>query len=466
MNDKIPELKDFFELFKEEMEKSSKNNGMKPLPIQESKQQKNNVLIEKTLGIISGNTTTKTSDPLTPLDQQFITKKDFEKHYKEFISRVQHQLSTIGGGGEVNFRYLDDVKRNTMTNSNDNWVLEYDSANGKVQFTNEIGPIEIIKFDPTHDITTHTHETGYVCWNNADETLNIFHPNGVVQQVGQETFGYVRNNTGNTIPNGAAVRFSGAEQNGTARLEVSPMLADGTYPSLHVFGIATENIADGEDGKVTIWGKVREINTSDWEVGDILYVSPTIEGGLTNVKPTAPDNCIPIAAVLRKDATQGEIFVRPTVEQQKLYGSFSDTTDQTVSNVNEATEITFNNEEFSSGISIDSIDNSKIIFSDSGMYGVNINIQILSTNSSAKNVRVWIRKNGVDVPYSSRVISIVGNNVYNVFSVSHDISFDANDYLQIMWAASDTTISLKAAPSTAFAPSSPSVQINIDQRAL
>lgn len=403
-------------------------------------------------------------DPLTPLDQNFVTFKDMNDHYTLFINRIQQQLASIGGGGEVNFRYLDDVNRSTMTGSNDNWVLEYDSATGGVQFTTDIGPIESVRFDTTH-VDDHT-ETGTLCWNKDDQTLNLHHPNGVKQQIGQELYGYVRNKTGSTISNGTAVQFAGAEQNGTARLLVSPMLADGSVSSLFVFGVATENIADGDDGRITVWGKVRGLDTSDWEVGDLLYVSPTVAGQMTNVKPTSPDNSIPVAAVLSKDAEDGEIFVRPTIEQQMLYGTFSDSTDQTVANPNEATAITLNTTENTFGVSIDSVDSSKVVFSQSGMYSIGINIQLLSTNSSAKNVWFWIRKNGVDIPLSSRVVSVVGNSVYTVFEVTHNISFEANDYLQLMWAASDATISLKAVPTTAFAPASPSVHLHIDQGAL
>ena len=49
----------------------------------------------------------KTSDPLTPLDQNFVTLEDLNKHYKLFLNRIQQQLSTLGGGGETNLTYMD-----------------------------------------------------------------------------------------------------------------------------------------------------------------------------------------------------------------------------------------------------------------------------------------------------------------------------------------------------------------------
>jgi hypothetical protein len=49
----------------------------------------------------------KTSDPLTPLNQNFATLDDLQNHYKLFLNRIQQQLSTLGGGGETNLTYMD-----------------------------------------------------------------------------------------------------------------------------------------------------------------------------------------------------------------------------------------------------------------------------------------------------------------------------------------------------------------------
>ena len=49
----------------------------------------------------------KTPDPLSPLNQNFATLDDLQKHYKLFLSRIQQQLSTLGGGGETNLAYMD-----------------------------------------------------------------------------------------------------------------------------------------------------------------------------------------------------------------------------------------------------------------------------------------------------------------------------------------------------------------------
>jgi len=70
-------------------------------------------------------------DPLTPLDQNFVTFDDLKDHYRLFINRVQQQLMSLGGGGEVNLRFLDDIDRSTIA---DGKILSYDATTAKFKF--------------------------------------------------------------------------------------------------------------------------------------------------------------------------------------------------------------------------------------------------------------------------------------------------------------------------------------------
>ena len=69
------------------------------------------------------------SDPLTPTDQNFATLDDLAGHYRLFINRIEQQLSTLGGGGEVRLEFLDDVDRDTALI--DGRVLAYQASTGK-----------------------------------------------------------------------------------------------------------------------------------------------------------------------------------------------------------------------------------------------------------------------------------------------------------------------------------------------
>ena len=87
-------------------------------------------LIEKSLGLLAEPSDVKQqNDPLTPLDQKFATLDDLQKHYKLFLSRIQQQLSTLGGGGETRLEFLDDVNRNSV--KSDHKFLRYDAPSQK-----------------------------------------------------------------------------------------------------------------------------------------------------------------------------------------------------------------------------------------------------------------------------------------------------------------------------------------------
>ena len=76
---------------------------------------KENIIVEKSLGLLAEPSDIKQqNDPLTPLDQKFATLDDLQSHYKLFLSRIQQQLSTLGGGGETRFEFLDDVVRDSV----------------------------------------------------------------------------------------------------------------------------------------------------------------------------------------------------------------------------------------------------------------------------------------------------------------------------------------------------------------
>jgi len=87
-------------------------------------------------GLLNEPPDTKNSDPLTPLDQKFVTLDQLQNHYRLFINRIQQQLSTIGGGGETRLKYLDDIVGiATNASAYDGKYLKYNHSLGKFEFT-------------------------------------------------------------------------------------------------------------------------------------------------------------------------------------------------------------------------------------------------------------------------------------------------------------------------------------------
>ena len=91
-------------------------------------------------GLLNEPPQTKNEDPLTPLDQNFVTVDDLNKHYGLFINRIQEQLATIGGGGETRLKYLDDIVGiATNPGSYNGKFLKYDHSIGKFVFDDPAG---------------------------------------------------------------------------------------------------------------------------------------------------------------------------------------------------------------------------------------------------------------------------------------------------------------------------------------
>ena len=314
-------------------------------------------------------------------------------------------------------------------------------------------------------------ESGTLCWNVEDGTLNLTQLNGVVQQIGQEQYAYVRNNSGSTISNGTCVRFNGSSQNGSSRLAVAPFMADGTYPTLYGLGVATQDISDGQLGYVTVWGSVREINTTGstvgetWQIGDVLYAHPTVTGAMTKFKPTAPHNVMPVAAVLKVDSADGEIFVRPTIEQRMAYGVFIRNSSYDFVSANTAYAIPLTTTETSNGISLSS-PVSRVTVSQSGLYQIDITAHFGSTGG--QNDRdigyIWLRKNGIDIPNTMRRCGVDGALAAGVTLTStRVVSLNANDYIEVVIAVSNVRAYLNSSTATAVGPSTAALEINVTQ---
>ena len=176
---------------------------------------------------------------------------------------------------------------------------------------------------------------GELAWNNSDGTLDLGMKGGnVVQQIGQEIFYEVRNDTGDVIENGTAVYESGVTV-GSGRIIASPFTADGSVREVRFLGLATEDINNGVNGFVTNFGYVRGLDTrgteetaisvgdEDWQVGDVLYAHPTVAGKLTNIQPK---HKIYVAILIVRHQNVGVLFVRPS-----SYGHIDDIHDVSIS---------------------------------------------------------------------------------------------------------------------------------------
>jgi hypothetical protein len=93
--------------------------------------------------------------------------------------------------------------------------------------------------------------------------------------------------------------------------------ADSVANSETAFGIVAEDIADSSNGFVAINGIIHGLNTNAFTEGDILYLSPTVAGAITNVKPASPNYIVVIGYVAKKSAVDGHILLHVQIDTRQ-----------------------------------------------------------------------------------------------------------------------------------------------------
>jgi hypothetical protein len=322
--------------------------------------------------------------------------------------------------------------------------------------------LDYIQFRNTHTVAK---QAGTLNWGYQYGHLQFTHIGGLTQEIGLDILAHAVNTSGVTISKGQPVYYTGVT---SGEPTFAKFIADGTIPSHKIMGLSSEDTIDGDEGHITLSGFIRNVDasgsayTETWATGDLLYTHPTISGGLTNVKPTAPNICLPMATVIINSSTVGILYVRATIEQQLHYGSFSDSTDQTAAAANTAYALTFDTSAASNGVSIGT-PTSRIVCAQSGLYEFSFSAQITSSSASTKTLWFWARKNGTDIANTAMKSSVSGSNVTVTASRSIFFSMAAGDYIEAMWATDDINVTIEAAPSTAFAPATPSVIMAVSQ---
>ena len=209
----------------------------------------------------------------------------------------------------------------------DGSLATFPSLTGYVPYTGatqdvDLGEFELkagqVEFDQT---PTGTAGVAVMRWNDSDGTVDLGLKGGnVTLQVGQEQILRVVNKTGANLLESQyrAVRIRLAAEGGSQGQRLAVVLAQGNNDtnSTDTIGIVTENITDNQEGFICTSGIVRGINTTGslqgetWADGDVIYLSPTIPGAITKVKPTAPDHSVVLGYVIYAHNVNGKIFVK------------------------------------------------------------------------------------------------------------------------------------------------------------
>lgn len=199
----------------------------------------------------------------------------------------------------------------SSASSTDNAITRFDGTTGKV-IQNSVATLDdggnLAGIPTITDINYIDFNTGYsttlgagqLGWNGND-TLGLGMIGGnVIQHIGEDQFFYCK--ASSAITKGQVVMFTGAVgASGVPRGAPATGITDGTY----IMGIAAESIASNGFGLVQAFGTLRNVNTSGYSDGDVLWYDPAVTGGLTATKPSAPNVKAQMAAVINGGSSGG-----------------------------------------------------------------------------------------------------------------------------------------------------------------
>lgn len=143
-------------------------------------------------------------------------------------------------------------------------------------------------------------------------------------------------------------------------------------------------------------------------------------------------------------------------------GLFFSTVDQTLAVVDTAYPITFNQTYLNNEVALQSGSTSKIQVSVDGVYNFQLSAQLKSTNSSGKDVQIWIKRNNVTIGYSSHRYTVEGSDNHMNVSWNFDIDLAAGEYIEMQWGANDTNVTLETIPASAPYPAAASVVMAVN----
>jgi hypothetical protein len=191
-----------------------------------------------------------------------------------------------------------------------NKIVSKDDATG---INSGISLADYVDFDTVAAPAT---AVGRLFWNDQDGTLDVGLKGGsVTLHIGQKQVIRIVNKIGSSLSaaNYQCVKISGAQGQ---RPKVALAQANNDANSADTIGLVNETIANNQEGFVCTGGTITNINTTgslqgeSWNDGDVLYLSGTVAGRLTNVKPQAPIHTVIVGFVIYAHNNQGKIYVK------------------------------------------------------------------------------------------------------------------------------------------------------------
>lgn len=186
-----------------------------------------------------------------------------------------------------------------------------------------------------------------------------------------------------------------------------------------------------------------------YAVGDILYCDTTDH--LTKLSKPSSD------ALLKMSSAGIPSWKVPA------YGAFYSTTNFTPA-ATTPTALTYNNTQYSSGVSIGT-PTSRVVIATAGIYNVQFSIQLENSSATIDDCVIWMKVNGTNVTDSAGWIYVPAKhgavNGQLIATWNYFYQFAANDYFELYFMNTAGTTGATTVAAGATYPESPSIILTV-----
>jgi len=142
------------------------------------------------------------------------------------------------------------------------------------------------------------------------------------------------------------------------------------------------------------------------------------------------------------------------------YGAFYSTITQSGS-ANVSQSMSYNNTDYASGVSI--VNGSQITLENVGVYNLQFSAQIVDTGTGDSTIRIWLKKNGTNVPNTATKIFLQANKELVAAWNWIVPATSPNDYYVIAWQTTDNDAHILYEPASGNYPAIPSIILTVTQ---
>ncbi|AUT19031.1 hypothetical protein DSLPV1_060 [Dishui lake phycodnavirus 1] len=201
------------------------------------------------------------------------------------LSNIRTDLESVIIEGNTTSNVVQFMNATTafITNLTSNVVMNINQLNNVTITNGDLVDQQILRYN-----------AGNGQWFNSDTDRNFIR---------------VYNGTGTDIAKGKAIYIYDSHNNNVSNVALAKSDDPSTMPSV---GITFDLITNGTEGYAVSYGKVQGVNTNGFQEGETVYVSNTVPGDVSNVKPYSTINNVDqiqnIGICVKAD-TNGVVFV-------------------------------------------------------------------------------------------------------------------------------------------------------------